>query len=208
MGAMTVARELSLRTIDGRPQLVTLPVRELASLRTTGAAIANRVIKAGTSTALDPAIEADQVDIDITIDPGSASQSGLRVLAGQGLYTTIGYDADTHEVYIDRRHSGRQDGLAGNGSSGRATLPDESRGKPVSLRVLVDRSTVEVYAAGGARVLSANVLPLVNTTITAAARAGTRTILVGSTSGFAAGQRLRVNGDANGPLPGSARPNR
>jgi hypothetical protein len=124
------------------------------------------------------------------------------VLASQGLYTTVGYDAGTHEVYIDRSHSGRQDGLAGNGSSGRARLPAESRGKPVSLRVLVDRSTLEVYAAGGARVLSANVLPLVNTTLTSAARAGTSTILVRSTSGFAAGQPLRVNADANGPLPG------
>ena len=202
MGAMTVARELSLRTIDGRPQLVTTPARELSSLRTTGVTVSSRVIKAESSAALHPGLEGDQLDIDITLDPGSAAQSGLRVLAAQGLYTTIGYDAGTHEVYIDRSRSGRQDGLAGNGSTGRATLPAQSRGKPISLRVLVDRSTLEVYADGGARVLSANVLPLVNTTMTSGAGAGTSVILVRSTSGFAAGQPLRVNADANGPLPG------
>ena len=203
MGAMTVARELNLRTIDGRPQLVTTPVPEVASLRTAGVTVPNQVINADSSSALAPGAEGDQLDIEITIDPGSATQSGLRVLAGQGLYTTIGYDTGTNEVYIDRSRSGRQDGLAGNGSSGRAALPAESRGKPVSLRVLVDRSTLEVYANGGARVLSANVLPLVNTTITSAAPAGSRVILVRSTSGFAAGQPLRVNADANGPLPGT-----
>jgi len=202
MGAMTVARELSLRTIDGRPQLVSTPVREVSSLRTAGVTVSNRVITADSSAALDPGAEGDQLDIEITIDPGSATQSGLRVLAGQGLYTTVGYDAGTHEVYIDRSRSGRQDGLAGNGSTGRAVLPAESRGKPVRLRVLVDRSTLEVFADGGTRALSANVLPLVNTTMTSAARAGTSTILVRSTTGFAAGQSLRVNADANGPLPG------
>ena len=202
MGAMTVARELGLKTIDGRPQLVTTPVAEVDSLRTAGITVSNRLINADSSAALDPRLEGDQLDIDITLDPGSAAQSGLRVLAAPGLYTTVGYDAGTHEVYIDRTRSGRQDGLAGNGSTGRATLPAESRGKPVRLRVLVDRSTLEVYADGGARVLSANVLPLVNTTMTSAARAGTRTILVRSTSGFVSGQPLRVNADANGPLPG------
>ena len=202
MGAMTVARALSLKTIDGRPQLVTNPVSEVNSLRTAGVAISNRVINAESSSALDPGLEGDQLDIDITLDPGSAAQSGLRVLAAHGLYTTVGYDAGTHEVYIDRSRSGRQDGLAGNGSTGRATLPAESRGKPVSLRVLVDRSTLEVYADGGARVLSANVFPLVNTTMTSAAGAGTNVMLVRSTSGFAVGQTLRVNADANGPLPG------
>ena len=41
MGAMTVARALSLKTIDGRPQLVTNPVSEVNSLRTAGVAISN-----------------------------------------------------------------------------------------------------------------------------------------------------------------------
>jgi fructan beta-fructosidase len=202
MGAMTVARELSLRTIDRRPQLVTTPVQELASLRTAGVTVSNRVIHPDSSAALDPGANGDQLDIEITIDPGSAAQSGLRLLASQGLYTTVGYDAGTNEVYIDRSRAGRQDGLAGNGSTGRAALPAETKGKPVTLRVLVDRSTLEVYADGGARVLSANVMPLVNTTMTSAARAGNRTILVRSTTGFATGQTVRVNADANGPLPG------
>lgn len=202
MGAMTVARELSLKTIDGRPQIVTVPAAEVATLRTAGVAIPNRVIRADSVAPLGVAAPADQVDIEITIDPGSATQSGLRVLAGHGLYTTIGYDAARHEVYIDRAKSGRQDGLSGNGTSGRVALPAETKGKPIRLRVLVDRSTLEVYADGGTRVLSANVLPIVTTTLTSPGSAGASSVLVQSTTGFAAGQTLRVNADPNGPRQG------
>ena len=105
-------------------------------------------------------------------------------------------------MYIDRTRSGRQDGLGGNGWSGRAPRPEQARGKPLTLRVLVDRSTIEVYGDGGLRVLSANVLPLMDTTTTSVSTAGTTTLLVQRTIGFVAGQTLRVNADANGPLAG------
>jgi fructan beta-fructosidase len=202
MGAMTVARELGLKTIDGRPQVVTTPVDELARLRTRGITVPRTTLFADTSLTLPPAAQGNQLDIEITIEPGSSAQSGLRILVGEGLYTTIGYDSASHEVFLDRSRSGRQDGLGGNGSTGRTALPQKSRGKPVTLRVLVDRSTLEVYADGGSRVLSATVLPLVNTTITETTSAGAKNIKVQRTQGFAIGQTLRVNMDANGPRSG------
>jgi hypothetical protein len=68
--------------------------------------------------------------------------------------------------------------------------------------VLVDRSTLEVYADGGSRVLSANVFPFMNTTMSSAVGAGATFMPVQSTANFQVGQTLRVNADANGPLPG------
>ena len=203
MGAMTVARELGLKTIDGRPQIVTRPVDELARLRAAAVTVPRTTLTADQSLTLAQAAHGNQLDIEITIEPGSSAQSGIRILVGQGLHTTIGYDSASHEVFLDRSRSGRQDGLGGNGSTGRTALPQESRGKPVTLRVLVDRSTLEVYADGGSRVLSATVLPLVNTTITETASAGSTNIKVQRTEGFAVGQTLRVNMDANGPRPGT-----
>jgi fructan beta-fructosidase len=203
MGAMTVGRELSLKTIDGRPQIVTKPVDEVTRVRSQGVTVTNKAVPADSSTPLDLPAQGNQLDIVATLDPGSSAQSGLRVFSGHGLYTTIGYDSATNEVYVDRSHSGRQDGLGGRGNaSGRVALPAESRGKPVSLRVLVDRSTLEVYADGGSRVLSANVFPFMNTTMSSAAGAGATFMQVQSTANFQVGQTLRVNADANGPLPG------
>jgi fructan beta-fructosidase len=202
MGAMTVARDLSLKTIDGKPQVVTTPVEEVNRVRSGGVTVANRAVPADSSTPLDPAARGDQLDIDAMIDPGASRQAGLRVLAGQGFYTTVGYDSTTNELYLDRSRSGRQDGLGGNGNaSGRVALPQEAKGKPVNLRVLVDRSTLEVYADNGSRVMSANVLPLMNTTLSSAAAAGTSNIKVGTTANFQIGQTLQVNADANGPRP-------
>jgi len=200
MGAMTVAREITLKTIDGRPQVVVLPVGELATLRGAAIDIPKAVIRAGVAPLGVGA--GDQLDVEIAIDPGSARQTGLRVLSGRGFYTTIGYDAGTNEVYVDRAQSGRQDGLAGNGSTGRVMLPAQAKGRAVRLRVLVDRSTLEIYADAGSRVLSANVLPLANTTLTVPVDAGASILHVQSTAGFAVGQVVRVNADANGPRPG------
>jgi sucrose-6-phosphate hydrolase SacC (GH32 family) len=201
MGAMTVARELSLRTVDGRPQVVAKPVPELEALRSGATRVVDRQVQAG-ATPLPSGMQGNQLDIEVEFEPGSSARSGLRVLAGGGLYTEIGYDAAAHEVYIDRSNAGRQDGIGGNGFSGRAPLPADRRGMPITLRVLVDRSTLEVYVDDGIRVLSANVLPLVNTRTTAPASAGERTLLVETTEGFSEGTTLRVNADANGPGPG------
>ena len=202
MGAMTVARQLSLRTIDGRPQIVIQPVDELVGLRTKGVTVSRSTVAEDSSVALAPGVQGNGLDIEVTIEPGDSSESGIRVLVGQGLYTTIGYDARTNEVFIDRARSGRQDGLGGNGAAGRVALPEEALGKPVNLRILVDRSTVEVYADGGSRVLSANVLPLVNSFTTAGANVGDTRLPVQSTTGFRVGQVLRLGADANGPRPG------
>lgn len=202
MGAMTVARQLNLRTIDGRPQIVLQPVQELEGLRTSGVTVRRVTIAAESSVPLAPGVQGSELDIEVTIEPGTSSESGLRVLAGHGLYTTIGYDARTNEVFIDRARAGRQDGLGGNGASGRVALPREALGKPVNLRILVDRSTLEVYADGGSRVLTANVLPLVNSVMTDGASVGDTRLLVQATTGFRGGQTLRLGADANGPRPG------
>jgi levanase len=72
--------------------------------------------------------------------------------------TVVGYDAMTHQVYVDRFHSGNV-GFNSN-FPGRYTAPFEpdSSGN-VTLQVLVDWSSVEVFAGGGQTVLTASVYP-------------------------------------------------
>ena len=85
MGAMTVARELSLKTIDGRPQVVAAPVGEVASLRGEGVDIPAITVGPDRAAPIGQIQQGDQLDIEMTLDPQSAVDSGLKVLAGPDL---------------------------------------------------------------------------------------------------------------------------
>jgi sucrose-6-phosphate hydrolase SacC (GH32 family) len=87
----------------------------------------------------------------------SARRFGVRVRAGPDEATEIGIASDGNVAYLDRRRSGRVDFAARFPGVFHAPLPDDD--PRVALHVFVDRSSVEVFAAGGRRVLSAQVYP-------------------------------------------------
>ena len=74
-GSMTIPRELSLATIDGKITLLQNPVKEVS-----GSAI---------------------VDRTFTITP-TDSKSGVRFTSDAGRSFDVGYDSDSKEIYIDR----------------------------------------------------------------------------------------------------------
>ncbi len=87
----------------------------------------------------------------------SARRFGVRVRSGRDEATEIGIASDGNVVYLDRRRSGHVDFAARFPAVFSAPLPD--RDQRVALDVFVDRSSVEVFAAGGRRVLTAQVYP-------------------------------------------------
>lgn len=91
--------------------------------------------------------------------PGDAGTSdfGVDVRTGDGAYTRIGYDTGAGELYIDRRHSGAVDFAAEFPGVHRAPLALPDGG--LDLRILVDASSVEVYAAGGSVCLTDQIFP-------------------------------------------------
>jgi len=209
-GGMTVVRELSLRTIDGVLQLTQEPVKELNQLREKHYSLTEKAIEANSSIPLEPDGTGNQVDIEATLDPGAASRTGIKVLAGSGQETIIGYDAASNELYADRSHS---DGFARSGGAGgpgggrgavqggviRAKLPESVRGKPVRLRVLVDRSAVEVFADGG-RAMSFFVYPIQSNQLAVPASPGDTNVKVSGTGGLVGAAKIVVNSGPNGPL--------
>ena len=76
---------------------------------------------------------------------------------GNGQQTQIGYDATTHEVYIDRTKSGDVSFDPTFASVQRAPLPLDHG--LVRLRILVDTSSVEVFADQGQVVLTDQIFP-------------------------------------------------
>ena len=153
--AMTVPRELSLQTVDGAPRLVQTPVNQLNQL-TTGPSVHEEKISVPAGSAVLPAT-GKAVDITASFAAGTASSYGLKVRTGSGQETLIGYDNKSGQVYIDRTKSG----AAAFSSSfpGVQTAPLAAAGGAVKLHVLVDWSSVEVFADDGKIVLTDQIFP-------------------------------------------------
>lgn len=154
--AMTIVRKYELKTVDGRLQVVSTPVEALDTLR-DGTAFTDDNIQVTGQTALDGVSETSY-ELEVSLDPGDAARSGIKVLVGDGEETVIGYDQDAGEIYLDRTRSGL--------TSFSPAFPSVSRGAVqvgqdglIHLRVLVDRSSVEVFAQDGQTVITSVVFP-------------------------------------------------
>jgi sucrose-6-phosphate hydrolase SacC (GH32 family) len=151
-------RDVSLRRIAGKTELVQHPAPELNKLHTGPVyTVTNRSVK-GTHGLLGAGSRGQALDIRATFDSGSADRFGLKVFVGGGEETVIGYDNDAREVYVDRRQSGDASFHPQFASVSHAPLRLPQSGK-LKLRVLVDHSSVEVFADKGQRVLTDQVFP-------------------------------------------------
>ncbi|MET7429831.1 GH32 C-terminal domain-containing protein [Streptomyces flaveolus] len=157
--AQSVPRQMALRTIDGRIRLVSKPVTSLASLRQGDASTTTGVMVTNTSQPLiGPEAEGQALDIEATFSLKDAERFGLKVRTGAGgQETVIGYDTTTRELYVDRTHSGAVDFSSAFPGVQRAPL--QARNGKVKLRILVDRSSVEVFGGSGETVITDQIFP-------------------------------------------------
>jgi fructan beta-fructosidase len=132
---MSFPRELTLRTTKRGPRLFMRPVREIETLR------ASRMTRKGTVLKADgpdlPLGSGDLWDIEAELEPRAAAAVGLRVRG-----TEIVYDAETKTLACLGR-----------------TAPVELAAGRLLLRVLVDRTSIEIFAGGGAVTMGSCFLP-------------------------------------------------
>jgi fructan beta-fructosidase len=159
-GALSLPRELSLRRTPAGLRLVQRPVRELDMLRT-----GEGPVRVARSTALP---EAAEFTLDVSAVSGDGGQdstsraagtsvpAGLRISNDSGEEVLIGVGGSPLEVFVDRRRS-RAAPLAHypGRHAGRVRAVDGG----VRLRVIVDRSMVEVFANDGETVVSDRLWP-------------------------------------------------
>jgi beta-fructofuranosidase len=143
-GAMSVPRVLAM-TADGR--LTARPVPELDALRGRYERFENLSLTPDADLRL-PGVEGDSLDLRVAIEPGRATEVGLRVRCapdGSEL-TTITYTVAGGALSIDRGSSSLDSTVELDVESGSTGLcpPD-----PVVLRVLLDRSVLEIFPEGG-----------------------------------------------------------
>ena len=154
--AMSVPREVGLRTVDGRPQLVQQPVASLDTLETGQRQTESNTTITGERTLTK---RGDVLDIRATLRPGSASRMGLKVLTNaNGDETVVSYDVAAGTLSIDRTKSGAA-AAALAGFPGVHSAPVALRDGRLNLRILVDRSLVEVFAQDGERTIADQVYP-------------------------------------------------
>ena len=149
-GQMTVPRALSLKTYPEGIRLVQQPVEALKQLR--GRHYAYRDLKDFQSQTFS----SQTMELVSTIGIGQASEVGWKLLADDGTYTAVGYDVRAGQVFVDRTHSG--DVSFSDKFAARVSAPFKA-GAQLRLHVLVDQSSIEVFAGDGQVALTNLVYP-------------------------------------------------
>lgn len=159
-GAMTLPRQLALKTIDGTPRLVHAPVDEYARRvqRGHGESFGTVTVEAASSD-LGPRARGTVQDIALAIRPGAARRAGLvvRGSADGTVGTRIFYDTAEGALTVDRARSGDTGFSPAFSKQHIVYLPLEEG--TLRLRVVVDRGSVEVFAGGGRAVVTDLIFP-------------------------------------------------
>jgi len=161
---MSIPRSLSLKKVafnKEEPAIYVLnqrPVEELEELRVSTRTI-DATKAAWPPTAITQKDELDDMtfELEATITPGTTRSAGFRIRTGDDEFTEVAYDRHYSGVYVDRAKSGNvgfHDAFAG-----RHTAPARTINGEVTLRIFVDRSTIEVFINGGEAVISDRIFP-------------------------------------------------
>jgi len=155
--AMSVPRELNLERIGGATELTSTPVQQLKSLRQSQAYTAGKQRLLEGTTTLGQGARGDTVEILAEFKAQDAEKFGINVRTGNGQRTVVGYDVNRDGIYVDRTKSGNVAFNATFPSVEFAPLKVENG--IVTLRILVDRSSVEVFADRGQRTITDQIFP-------------------------------------------------
>lgn len=152
-GMQSVPREVRLVAAGNEVVLAQRPIREIETLR--GAPVVVEPGKLAGRRFLP--VAGDALDIEAVLRPGTAKAFGLAVRVGNGEETLVGYDASASRLFVDRARSGRSDFHPA--FAGRHSGPFAVESGLVRLRILVDRSSVEVFGGDGRTVISDRIFP-------------------------------------------------
>jgi len=147
LGVLSIPRELALRANPYHGlRLLQRPAQELEALRQETVTPPDAARKSGQTFYSG---EAYELEATLTVDEWD--RCGFKLRASGAQETLVGYDGVAGCVFVDRERSGHP--LA----RGRFTIAGSH--KRVTLRVFVDRGSVEAFFHDGEAVLSAQIFP-------------------------------------------------
>lgn len=161
---MSVPRTLTLRKVpdtDGRREryvMVQRPVKEFDQLRGPRQTLdAKSASWPPVAVTLPGALPDMSFVLETTLNIGTARSCGLRIRTGDDEFTEVGYDREPGVVYVDRRKSGNVD--FHKAFAGRHEAPTRLMDGQVTLEIIVDRSSIEVFIQDGEAVISDRIFP-------------------------------------------------
>ena len=146
-GAQSVPRELALRRLPDGIRLVQAPIAELKTLRTTPAPTA----------ITDEGPVPGSAEIEIDLSRGTWREGGFKLSNPAGEAVVVGVSANPLELFVDRRTS--RTTPFHEAYPGRHAGPIRWRNDTIRLRVLFDRSVLEVFANDGESIITDRVYP-------------------------------------------------
>jgi len=155
-GAFTFPRELTLTQTTNGLRLLQVPVAELAYLHRSQIHWQDEIITPKHD--LLAGIQGRSLEIDLEIPLLEATKKfGLRIFDGGEESTVISYQPEESLLYVDRTRSGRVDFHADFARL--QFVPLLPIDGVIRLRILMDRSSVEVFANDGSVTLTSCIFP-------------------------------------------------
>ena len=157
--ANTLPREMGLFSgADGQLYLSSAPSPELLAMRAKPVTSASHIsIGNKPRTFALPAANDGICEITLDIDPAKSSEVALTIGNKSNESVTVTYDAAARTISFDRRNSGLTD--FSKDFPAVTTAPLFTAGRTVSLRIYVDRSSIELFADDGRSVMTNTVFP-------------------------------------------------
>lgn len=159
--ANTLPREAGLfRAPDGQLYLSSSPVAELAALRDKpSVSVRNKPAGGNGRNFPLPDSNGGACEILLDIDSRKAGSVDITISNNDGESALLCYDAKAHTLSFDRRRSGLTD-FSQDFPTVTTAPTFETNGK-LSLRIFIDRSSIEVFGNGGKTVMTNLVFPTV-----------------------------------------------
>ena len=154
-GATTLPRTLGLKEVGGELFLTSTPVKELDALNGKTTSLANINVKG--SYDLTAKTGGKFETFKLTLSTPEPNDFSVVLANEKGNELVVGYDKQANMYYIDRTKSGKTGFEKGFGK--RITAPRLATDKTLSLTVLVDAASVEVFADGGLSVMTSIFYP-------------------------------------------------
>ena len=101
-------------------------------------------------------MNSETYEIEAELEPGDGSEIGFRLRKGESVETLVGIAPATNTLFVDRTKSGEVSFSKDFTGRFSTTLGDTER---VKLHIFVDRSSVEVFANGGEKVMTDRIYP-------------------------------------------------
>ncbi|GAB3715572.1 glycoside hydrolase family 32 protein [Spirosoma flavus] len=152
--ATTVPRDLGLTAINGDLFLTSIPAKELNTLDNKSITLSNLNVKGVYDLTAKTGGKHDTYKITLV---APANDFSLVLANDQGNELVIGYDKQANTYYIDRTKSGKTD--FEKGFAKRITAPRLSTDKTLSVTLLVDVASVELFADKGLDVMTSIFFP-------------------------------------------------